>query len=84
VLARFVQRQRVLQPKLPSRSERIFMNLRSSIAKWQPLQSPWVRYSVLAVAFTLWGFGPVDQLYSSAATMKYLLISLLIAVVAVL
>jgi hypothetical protein len=30
----------------------------------------------------LWGFGLVDQLYSSAAVMKYILLSLLIAAVA--
>jgi len=46
------------------------------------LSLPVVKYSVLAVATALWGFGLVDQLYSSAATMKYLAMSLLIAAVA--
>jgi hypothetical protein len=46
------------------------------------LSLPVVKYSVLAVAFTLWGLGLVDQFYSSAAVMKYILLSLLIAAVA--
>ena len=48
----------------------------------QKLSMPLVKYSVLAVASCLWVFGLVDQLYSSAAMMKYLLMSLLIAAVA--
>jgi len=46
------------------------------------LSLPVVKYSVAAVAFTLWGFGLIEQLYSSAAVMKYILLSLLIAAVA--
>lgn len=46
------------------------------------LSLPAVKYSVLAVAFTLWCFGLADQLYSSAAVAKYILLSLLIAAVA--
>jgi hypothetical protein len=48
------------------------------------LSLPIVKYGVLTVCSVLWAFGLVDQLYSSAATMKYLLMSLLIAAVAVL
>jgi hypothetical protein len=48
------------------------------------LSLPLVKYGVLALCSVLWTFGLVDQLYSSAATMKYLLMSLLIAAVAVL
>jgi hypothetical protein len=50
----------------------------------QKLTTPVVKYSVLTVASCLWVFGLVDQIYSSAATMKYLLMSLLMAAVAVL
>ncbi len=43
---------------------------------------PVVKYSVLGLASCLWVFGLVDQLYSSASMMKYLLLSLLMAAVA--
>ena len=48
----------------------------------QKLSLPLVKYSVITIASTLWVFGLVDQLYSSAAMMKYLLLSLLIAALA--
>ena len=48
----------------------------------QKLTIPVVKYSVLGLASVLWMFGLVDQLYSSAAMMKYLLLSLLMAAVA--
>jgi hypothetical protein len=48
----------------------------------QKLTIPVVKYSVLGLASCLWVFGLVDQLYSSAAMMKYLLLSLLMAAVA--
>ena len=48
----------------------------------QKLSIPAVKYSALAIASTVWVFGLVDQLYSSAAMMKYLLLSLLMAAVA--
>lgn len=48
----------------------------------QKLSSPIVKYSALSVASCLWVFGLVDQLYSSAATMKYVLLSILMAAVA--
>ena len=43
---------------------------------------PVVKYSVFGLASVLWVFGLVDQLYSSAEMMKYLLLSLLMAAVA--
>jgi hypothetical protein len=46
------------------------------------LSLPLVKYGVLGVGAVLWTIGLVDQLYSSAAMMKYLLMSLLIAAVA--
>ena len=46
------------------------------------LQKPLVKYGLLAAGSGLWVYGLIDQTYSSAATMKYLLMSLLIAVVA--
>lgn len=48
----------------------------------QKLSLPRVKYSALAVALSLWVFGLVDQLYSSAEMMKYLLLSILMAAVA--
>ena len=48
----------------------------------QKLSMPLVKYSVLGIASGLWVFGLVDQLYKSAAMMKYLLLSLLMAAVA--
>ena len=40
-----------------------------------------LKYGLLAVGSVAWTFGLVDQLYSSAATMKYLLMSLLMVAV---
>jgi len=60
------------------------MNFRSSPIKWLPLRSPVLKYSLIALAFGIWGFGLVDQLYSSASTMKYLLMTMIIGVVAML
>jgi len=48
----------------------------------QKLSQPLVKYSVFGLASGLWVFGLVDQLYESAAMMKYLLLSLLMAAVA--
>jgi hypothetical protein len=48
----------------------------------QKLSIPAVKFSVLAVALSLWTFWMVDELYTSAATMKYLLLSILVAAVA--
>lgn len=58
---------------------------RTALAKVaNTLNVPFVRYGLLAVALTLWGFGLVDQLQSWDTTLKYLLLSLLIGVVAML
>ena len=60
------------------------MKWRSALAKTATaLQVPPVKYSLIAVAVTLWGMGLVDQLSSTAATAKYLMLSLLIAAVAI-
>jgi len=48
----------------------------------QKLSLPLVKYGVLGIASLLWMFGLVDQLYESAATMKYLLLSLLMVAIA--
>jgi hypothetical protein len=47
----------------------------------QKLSLPLVKFGVLGIAACLWVFGLVDQLYSSAAMMKYLLLSLLMVAV---
>jgi hypothetical protein len=59
------------------------MALRTTIAKWAPLRSPAVKYSLITLALGLWCYGLVDQLYSSAATMKYLLMTLLMTLLMV-
>ena len=48
----------------------------------QKMSLPMVKYSVLAVGSSLWAFGLVEQFYSSAAMMKYILMSLLMAALA--
>ena len=48
----------------------------------QKLAMPLVKYSILTVAACLWMFGLIEQIYSSAAVMKYVLMSLLMAAVA--
>ena len=53
------------------------------IAEWPPLRSPLIKYSLITLALVLWGFGLVDQFYSSDATMKYVLVSLLMVAIAV-
>jgi hypothetical protein len=44
---------------------------------------PLLKYGLLTAGSGLWLYGLVEQFYSSAEIMKYLLMSLLIAVVAV-
>jgi hypothetical protein len=46
------------------------------------LSRPVLKYSVLGGGAGLWVIGLVDQLYSSAGAMKYMAVSLLMAVVA--
>jgi hypothetical protein len=45
---------------------------------------PTWKYGLLMLGSAAWTYGLVEQLYSSAAMMKYLLLSLLMAAVAVL
>ena len=45
---------------------------------------PVVRYGLLTLGSGVWVLGLVDQFYSSAAPMTYLLMSLMIGVVAIL
>ena len=42
----------------------------------------WVKYGVLAMCASVWLYALVDQLYTSATTMKYLLMSLIIITIA--
>jgi hypothetical protein len=46
------------------------------------ISMPRVKYGLLTVGSGVWVYGLVDQLYSSAATMKYLLMSLMMTAVA--
>jgi hypothetical protein len=48
----------------------------------QKLSLPLVKYSALGIGASLWTFGLVDQLYESAAMMKYHLLSMLMAALA--
>jgi hypothetical protein len=65
-------------PRVPGRSH---WSLGMSYLK-QKLSLPLVKYSVFGIASLLWMFGLVDQLYESAAMMKYLLLSLLMVAIA--
>ena len=49
-------------------------------SKLYPLERylPWVKYGVLAVCASTWLYALVDQLYSSAGVMKYLLMSMIL------
>jgi hypothetical protein len=49
-------------------------------SKLHPLERylPWLKYGVLAVCASLWLFALVEQFYSSADVMKYLLMSLIL------
>ena len=51
--------------------------------KYAPKYGPWVKYGVLAVCTSVWLYALVDQLYTSANIMKYLLMSLIILAIAV-
>jgi hypothetical protein len=65
----------------PRVSGQSYWSLAMSYLK-QKLSLPLVRYSAFAIASSLWVFGLVDQFYESAAVMKYLLLSLLMAAIA--
>ena len=48
----------------------------------QKLSIPAVKFSVLAIALSVWTLVMLEELYESAAMMKYLLLSILMAAVA--
>jgi hypothetical protein len=54
--------------------------------KLHPLEKywPWVKYGLLAACASMWVFALVDQLYSSAGVMKYLLMSMILFALALL
>ncbi len=58
------------------------MKIRTRIAALPLLRSPGFRYGLLALALGLWAIGLVEQIYDSAATMKYVLMSLLMLAIA--
>ena len=49
-------------------------------SKLHPLERylPWVKYGVLGMCASIWLYALVDQLYSSADVMKYLLLSMIL------
>ena len=53
------------------------------LEKYGPKYAPWVKYGLLAVCSSVWLYALVDQLYTSANIMKYLLMSLIILAIAV-
>ena len=60
------------------------MDWRSLLSKVSAaLRVPPVKYGLIALAVALWAVGLADQLYSSEAVMKYLAISALMVVLAV-
>ena len=56
--------------------------IREPLAKYGSKYAPWVKYGLLALCMSVWLFALVDQLYTSAHTMKYLLMSLIILAIA--
>ena len=61
----------------------LISKLRPPLAKYGSKYGPWVKYGVLAVCTSAWLYALVDQLYTSANIMKYLLMSLIILAIAV-
>ncbi len=57
--------------------------LRSPLEKYGPKYGPWMKYGLLALCASTWLYALVDQLYTSANIMKYLLMSLIILTIAV-
>jgi hypothetical protein len=45
---------------------------------------PWIKYGVLVACASAWLYALVDQMYSSAGVMKYLLMSLILLALALL
>ena len=56
--------------------------IREPLEKYGSKLGPWVKYGVLAVCTSVWFYALVDQFYTSANTMKYLLMSLIIITIA--
>lgn len=54
----------------------------STLAKSPALQSPWARYGILSTGLGLWVYGLAEQLHSFSTTAIYLLLTLLMAAVA--
>jgi hypothetical protein len=52
-------------------------------AKYAPKYASWIKYGMLAVCASVWLYALVDQLYSDAGTMKYLLMSLIMVAIAI-
>jgi hypothetical protein len=56
--------------------------LKSKLALPLLKYSPWLKYAVIGVCGLLWIAALVGQFYASAATMKYLLMSLIMLAIA--
>jgi hypothetical protein len=57
-------------------------DLRSKLHSPLVKYAAWIKYGVLAVCMSIWFYALVDQLYTSAHTMKYLLMSMIIIAIA--
>jgi len=57
--------------------------LHMPMTKYGAKYIPWIKYGVLALCASIWLYALVDQLYSDAGTMKYLLMSLIMVALAV-
>ncbi len=52
------------------------------LEKYGSKYGPWMKYGALALCTSVWLYALVDQLYTSANIMKYLLMSLIILTLA--
>lgn len=55
----------------------------ATLTKSPVLQSPWVRYGIFSVGLGLWLYGLAEQLHSWETTAIYLVLTALMASVAV-
>ena len=60
----------------------LIAKLRSPLEKYGPRYLPWIKYGALAVCASIWFYALVDQFYTSAHVMKYLLMSMIILALA--
>ena len=60
----------------------LIAKLRSPLEKYGQRYLSWIKYGTLAVCTSVWFFALVDQVYTSAHVMKYLLMSLIILAIA--